>query len=177
MDDLQNAAKTILELMAASARTAPKSAGQDYIDVVIVDKDGCQTIGDEMIRMKEEDNRHNFDRDGKNVKDSAGMLLIGLREHKGLGLELGLECGSCAFKCAEMSTTEGTDFIGPNCNFRVLDMGIALGSAVKTASLHNADNRIMYRAGVAARKLCVISSSYVMGIPISLTGKSPYFDR
>lgn len=45
MDDLQNVAKTILELMAASARTAPKGAGQDYIDVVIVDKDGCQTIG------------------------------------------------------------------------------------------------------------------------------------
>ena len=42
------------------------------------------------------------------------------------------------------------DFKGPNCMLRLLDLGIALGSAVKTAQIHNVDNRIMYRAGVAA---------------------------
>lgn len=173
MDELNNAAKTILELMAASAKTAPKGAGQDYIDIVVLSRGECKKVGDEMITMEEREGRKNFARDGKNVKASSGMLLVGLRGHKGLGLE----CGACAHRCSEMSTTEGADFMGPNCCIRVLDMGIAIGSAVKTASIHNADNRIMYRAGVAARRMGLIESSYAMGIPISLTGKSIYFDR
>ncbi|RLD93065.1 MAG: hypothetical protein DRI93_05775, partial [Aquificota bacterium] len=65
----------------------------------------------------------------------------------------------------------------PVCMIRVLDLGIALGSAVKTASIHNVDNRIMYRVGVLARKLEMIDADIVMGIPLSVSGKSPYFDR
>ena len=56
-------------------------------------------------------------------------------------------------------------------------MGIALGSAVKTAGMMNVDNRIMYRVGVVARELELIDADFVMGIPLSVTGKSIYFDR
>ena len=63
------------------------------------------------------------------------------------------------------------------CAFRLLDMGIALGSAVKTASMLNVDNRIMYRIGVAAREMDLVDWEFVMGIPLSVTGKSIYFDR
>ncbi|MCL6650529.1 MAG: ferredoxin domain-containing protein [Chloroflexi bacterium] len=58
-----------------------------------------------------------------------------------------------------------------------MDLGIALGSAAKTASIFNADNRIMYRAGVAARRIGMMDADVVVGIPISATGKSIYFDR
>jgi uncharacterized ferredoxin-like protein len=57
------------------------------------------------------------------------------------------------------------------------DLGIALGSAVKTASIHNVDNRIMYRIGVVARKMGLMSSDTIIGVPLSATGKSPFFDR
>jgi uncharacterized ferredoxin-like protein len=56
-------------------------------------------------------------------------------------------------------------------------MGIAVGSAVKVASIHNIDNRIMYRVGVLARKMGLIDADIVIGIPLSVTGKSIYFDR
>jgi uncharacterized ferredoxin-like protein len=56
-------------------------------------------------------------------------------------------------------------------------MGIALGSAVKIASLLNVDNRIMYRIGAAARHSGLVDWDFVMGIPLSVTGKSIYFDR
>jgi uncharacterized ferredoxin-like protein len=53
-----------------------------------------------------------------------------------------------------------------------------LGSAAKTASLLNVDNRIMYRIGTAALKLKMLpESTVIMGIPISAKGKSIYFDR
>jgi uncharacterized ferredoxin-like protein len=41
----------------------------------------------------------------------------------------------------------------------------------------NVDNRIMYRAGVVARKMGLIDADIVMGIPLSATGKNIYFDR
>jgi len=53
-----------------------------------------------------------------------------------------------------------------------------LGSAVKTASILNIDNRIMYRVGTAALKCDLLpEATVVMGIPISAKGKNIYFDR
>ena len=49
--------------------------------------------------------------------------------------------------------------------------------ALKTADILNVDNRIMYRIGVAARKLKLIDADFVMGIPLSVSGKNIYFDR
>ena len=72
----------------------------------------------------------------------------------------------------------GKDFVGPNCIFKALDLGIALGSAAKTASIHNVDNRIMYRIGVAAKRMKILpETSVIIGIPVSAKGKSIYFDR
>ena len=65
----------------------------------------------------------------------------------------------------------------PTCAFKLLDFGIALGSAVKTASIMNADNRIMYRIGAVAYEMKLMDSSVIMGIPLSSTGKSIFFDR
>ncbi|MCQ8898199.1 MAG: ferredoxin domain-containing protein, partial [Hadesarchaea archaeon] len=52
-----------------------------------------------------------------------------------------------------------------------------LGSAAKTASLLNADNRMMFSAGVAARKAGMMEADVVIALPLSATGKSPFFDR
>ena len=66
---------------------------------------------------------------------------------------------------------------GPNCVFKISDLGIAVGSAVKTASIHNVDNRIMFTAGVAALGLGMLKGcSVAYGIPLAAAGKNPYFD-
>ena len=41
----------------------------------------------------------------------------------------------------------------------------------------NIDNRMMYTIGAAARKLRLLDSDLIIGIPLSATGKNPYFDR
>ncbi len=67
---------------------------------------------------------------------------------------------------------------GPFCEFKVMDLGIAVGSAVKLASLLNVDNRVMYSVGDAAISLGLLPGSTVaLGIPLAARGKSPYFDR
>jgi uncharacterized ferredoxin-like protein len=165
--------KIVADLMAISARTAPKSAGQDFVVTEIIEGDDVQALADRMVEFGERTGKKNFDRDGANVRDSDVVLLIGLKDAKAVGLN----CGACGFeKCLKPNTYEG-EFKGPQCAFRLLDMGIALGSAVKTASLLNVDNRIMYRIGVVAREMGLIDADYVMGIPLSATGKSIYFDR
>jgi len=165
--------KMVAELMAISARTAPKSAGRDFVVVEIIEGEQVQALAERMIEFGERTGKKNFDRDGANVRDSAAVVLIGLKDAD----VLDLNCGACGFeKCPEPNTFEG-EFRGPHCALRLLDMGIALGSAVKTAALLNVDNRIMYRAGVVAREMGLIDADFVMGIPLSATGKSIYFDR
>ena len=163
------------DLMDIAARTAPKSAGQDYVVVHIVEGDAIKELADKMIEYGKRTGKKNFDRDGKNVAASEAVVLIGIKDAKSVNLD----CGACGSETCEglMINSHEGEFRGPQCAFRLLDMGIALGSAVKTASLLNIDNRIMYRAGVAAREMGLIDADFVMGIPLSATGKSIYFDR
>ena len=168
------AVKNAVDMMALSARTAPKAAGKDFVVIKPLYGEDVQRLGDEMIKYGLENNKRNFDRDGENVKNSPAVLLIGLQDPQATGLN----CGACGFDtCAECQTHRGPEFDGPQCAYRILDMGIAIGSAVKMAGMLGVDNRIMYRAGVVAKKMGLIEATLVMGIPFSVTGKNIYFDR
>jgi len=172
--NIDEAVKNVINLMGVAARTAPKSAGQDFVVVKAIYGEEIQRISEEMFRYGEESGKRNFDRDGKNINNSTAVLLIGLKD----ALAVGLNCGACGFeKCSELVSHKGKEFNGPQCAFRVLDMGIAIGSAVKTAGMMNVDNRIMYRAGLAAKRIGLIEADFVMAIPLSITGKNIYFDR
>jgi uncharacterized ferredoxin-like protein len=59
----------------------------------------------------------------------------------------------------------------------MMDIGVALASAAKQASLLNIDNRVQQRVGAAARALGYIKCEVAMGIPISNSGKSIFYDR
>ena len=164
--------------MAVSARTAPKTAGIDDILTLVVYGKEKEDIATKMEKIGEERKIEGFKRDAKNVRDSEAVVLVGVRGKKSIGLN----CGACGYKnCKEFEKTAkklGEDFFGPTCMFKALDLGIALGSAVKTASILNVDNRIMYRIGVAAMKLKLLpEATIIMGIPISAKGKNIYFDR
>ncbi|MGQ9624684.1 MAG: ferredoxin domain-containing protein [Candidatus Bathycorpusculaceae bacterium] len=166
------------KLMLVAARTAPKTAGIDDVLTLIVYGEDKDRIATEMEKIGEERGIEGFRRDAKNVRDSEAVVLIGVRG----GYSIGLNCGACGSKsCNGFEATEkrkGEDFIGPTCVFKALDLGIALGSAVKIASMLNVDNRIMYRVGTAALRLGMLPEATVaMGVPISAKGKSIYFDR
>jgi uncharacterized ferredoxin-like protein len=172
---MEQGLEMIAELMAVSARTAPKAAGQDFVKIEIIKGATIAKIAETMLAYGTKTGKKNFDRDGANVKNSAAIVLLGIKDSK----VVGLNCGACGQPtCAKLaSATEGPEFKGPYCAYRLMDLGIALGSAVKTASLLNVDNRIMYRIGVVARQMKLIDADIVLGIPISATGKSIYFDR
>jgi len=174
LEGVQEASK----LMLVSARTAPKSGGIDDIQTLLLTGPEKDAIASDMDKIAEERGIDGFRRDGRNARDSQAVILVGVRGTR----KFGLDCGACGYlTCSEFEKAEkktGRDFAGPNCVFKILDLGIALGSAVKTAMDLNVDNRIMYRIGVAARRLGYLpESSVIMGIPLSARGKNIYFDR
>lgn len=167
----------IAEFMSISARTAPKAHGEDFITTEIVNGDTLGELAERMKQYAKQSGKSFFARDGKSVRKSDAVLLVSLNESK----VAELDCGACGhpscMQLREQEKEEGPEFAGPICAFRLIDLGIALGSAAKTASLFNVDNRIMYSIGVIARKLELIEGDIVIGIPISATGDSLYFDR
>jgi len=168
----------VAKLMLAAARTAPKTAGIDDILTMVVYGEEKDAIASKMEEIAEQRKIDGFKRDAKNVRDSEAIVLVGVRGNK----TIGINCGACGYKnCKEFEEAQkraGQDFIGPTCLFKALDLGIALGSAVKIASLLNIDNRMMYRIGTAALKLNLMPEATVaMGIPLSAKGKNIYFDR
>jgi uncharacterized ferredoxin-like protein len=174
--ELSSAVLQVAALMELAARTAPKTKGEDYIKTLIVSGDHLLELSKGMVKFGAAKGKGGFDRDGGNVAASSAVLLIGLKDAKAAGLN----CGACGFpNCEALNAAPivDTDFKGPICAYRHIDLGIALGSAAKTAQIFNVDNRIMYRVGVAARWMKLVDWDYVLGIPLAATGKSPFFDR
>ena len=171
------------KLMASSARTAPKARGIDRITTAIISGKEKDMVAEAMEKKaKQKPNLANiFLRDAENLRKSQFALLIGVKGTMPKKPESPFNCGACGHKtCQEFISTkkvQGEDFTGPICIFEAIDLGIAIGSAVKMASELNVDNRIMYTVGAAAKQLGIIEGDVVMGIPISITGKSIYFDR
>ncbi len=172
-DFRRDAVRFAAYLMAISARTAPKSKGEDDLVVLYVEGEEKDRIAEKMIELAREKGK-GWKRDGESVKMAEGILILGVKGRK----PLGLNCGACGFSCDELKRmTKDGDYSGPNCVFKILDLGIALGSAVKLASVINVDNRIIYRIGVVARMLGLVDADVALGIPLASLGKNPFFDR
>ncbi len=174
-DQMQSTLELVAQLMEISARTAPKASGKDFIVTRVLTPDEIEALADEMAKYGQQTGKPNFDRDAAGVRAAGAVLLVGLKDAK----PLSLNCGACGYaKCADMPMPhDGPEFRGPYCAWRLMDLGIAISSAVKTASIHNVDNRIMYRIGPVARNMGLIGADILLGVPLSATGKSIYFDR
>lgn len=177
------AVEMVAELMALSARTAPKGRGQDSVVIKVVAGEELQTLSRELRRLGEARGIKFYLRDAGNLEKSDACVLISCKalDHAGMN------CGGCGFAtCQDMLEAQkqfpGKElekpFRGPNCIIKMADLGIALGSAAKTASLHNVDNRVMFSVGVAALSLGWLEGcSVAYGLPLKGSGKSIYFDR
>jgi uncharacterized ferredoxin-like protein len=173
----------IAGMMAVAARTAPKTRGVDEIVTAVLTGEGKDRIADEMEQLyKDKQNPLAFfSRDAGNLRTSPVLVLIGVKGTMPKGPENPLNCGACGYEtCTEFIAVEkrlGEDFTGPLCVWHAVDLGVAMGSAVKIASELNADNRIMYSVGVAAKALRIIDADVIVGIPLSAEGKNIFFDR
>lgn len=165
------AAMTAAESICTAARTAPKAKGDDYIKTLVLTGADKDAIADEMERIGEEYGASFFLRDAGNVRAAQVLVLIGAEAaYRGLNDA----CGFCNFKnCAECCEA------GATCAYDGVDIGIALGSAAAMAADCRVDSRILFSAGRAAISKGLMGEGVrqIYGLPISISGKSPFFDR
>jgi len=161
----------IAEKIIVAARTAPKGRGLNNIELIIATGDSIKLISDKMLDICENKHIEFFKRDANNILNSSAIVIIGAKI-KTAGLPY---CGLCGFE----NCNAKNNFHDTPCVFNTIDLGIALGSAVSSASLFKVDNRIMYTIGMAVKELKLMNDDIkiIMGIPISATSKSPFFDR
>ncbi|MEO2067972.1 MAG: DUF2148 domain-containing protein [Desulfurobacteriaceae bacterium] len=165
-----NAVKTVADLMCLAAITAPKGKGVNLLYTKVFEGEEKDKVADFMEKIGKEKNIPFFIRDAKNVRDSILVVFIGT-EVKPRGVPF---CGFCGFENCEKSSRSDA-----YCAYAVGDLGIAIGSAVKVASLHNVDNRIMFSFGKAAITYGFVPKEVKLGygIPLSVSGKNIFFDR
>lgn len=154
--------------MMAAARTAPKACGVDRLEIITFYGDDLTKLASEMRRYGEQTGMKFFLRDAANVENAGAVVIIATPY-----AVFKLNCGYCGFpKCVGKP-------VNIPCVFNTGDLGIALGSAVSVAADHRIDSRIMYSVGQAALNLGLLGSDCraALGIALSCTGKSPFFDR
>ena len=170
-NELEKAAiKDVAEFMAVAARTAPKTRGIDNIEVIAIDDEATKKkLIEKMKEISKDEARPGFERDANSITDSPVILVIGVRNNPA-----GLNCGFCGYPtCEEMVKRKGT------CAYNPIDLGIATCSAAAMANDFHTDNRVMYSIGRACLDLKLFSQTVkqALGIPLSVTGKNPFFDR
>ena len=141
--------------ICAAARTAPKTRGMDGLVTCVLTGEDKSQLAAQMRKLADELDYAFFNRDADNVDASDAVVLFGMEEVR-RGLDAG--CQYCHFKsCA----------------------GIAIGSAVSAAADARVDSRVMFSVGRAAKSLGLLGekASLVLGLPLSISGKSPFFDR
>ncbi|OPZ97462.1 MAG: hypothetical protein BWY70_01496 [Bacteroidetes bacterium ADurb.Bin408] len=154
-----------------AARTAPKARGNENLVLMVVYEDDIKEISKKMEEISKREDVAFFKRDALNIKKSPVLLLLGTKINP---IEL-KRCGYCGFKnCKEKKEYKNTP-----CAFNSIDLGIATGAAVAIAADNRADNRVMFSVGYAVKELKFMGADVynIVGIPLSGTSKSPFFDR
>ncbi len=185
------ALRHIAQLCAVAAMTAPKSGGQlflkgakPFIETVILEDRNTLTRLADWLRTR-----------GTKLKEPIWFRDADAAEKLDLVLFIGLakwyppvyDCGACGYPtCAEflraapkyhIEGSEDWEFAGPICQLRCVDLGIAVGSAAKTASLNNVDARCQTRIAAAARHLGVIQADLAVALSMSVSHKNIFFDK
>lgn len=167
----QAAVLSAAQLMCAAARTAPKTKGTDHIETCVVTGAEKDALADNMEALCVTLGYGFFARDAQNVRNSQAVVLIGTRV-AAHGLNDG--CRYCGFEnCAACTKAGGV------CAYDSIDLGIAVGSAVGVAADLHMDNRVMFSVGRTALHMGLMPPTVkeMLGIPLSVSGKSPFFDR
>src|SRR5437660_7929618 len=183
--------RQVAQLMAAAAITAPKSGGQlflagkpNFMETVIADAPGTRGGLAAWMRARGKERRERiWFRDAEAAEAVAAILFVGLLPG---WYQPNYDCGACGYAtCAEFlhytkplrGQSAELEFTGPVCNLRDIDLGIAVGSAAKTAAIHSVDCRCQTRVAVAARKLGLIQADHSVALSLSITHKAIGFDR
>ena len=155
--------------MMAAARTAPKANGMDNLECFALSGEEKSALTAKMREVAAITREDFIARDADNVDGVPMIVLFGTKN-----APYGVNCGYCGKESCAAAVESGA-----MCFFAAHDLGLAVGSAVSVAADMRVDNRVMYSAGVAAKLLGLFEGEVTaaVGVPLSVSEKSPFFDR
>ncbi|MDR1006431.1 MAG: DUF2148 domain-containing protein [Bacteroidales bacterium] len=157
----------VAQRMLTAARTAPKACGIDNLRLGIATMEDIDTISKKLKEIYEEKKLEFLLRDSENILAAQCLVMIGCKN-----VPTGLDCAYCGFD------TCGAKPASVPCFFATHDLGLAIGSAVSVASDAKVDTRVMFSVGLAITALNIMEDcDYCLAIPVSISGKNPFFDR
>lgn len=187
----RDSVRHVAKLCAVAAMTAPKSGGQLFIKggspfietVIVEEKATLRRLADWLRTRGQKHKEPIWFRDADTAEKLDLVLLIGLSGW----YPPQYDCGACGYgTCAEFlqarpryasDSSAEWEFNGPVCQLRAIDLGIAVGSAAKTASLNNVDTRCQTRIAAAARHLGIIKADLAVALSMSVSHKNIFFDK
>lgn len=166
-----NHALRVAEGMISAAKTAPKAKGLDRIKSAILTGADLYHLADQMDLIAKEYDMPFFSRDANCIRQSTAVVLLGVRNSPTGLNEVCTWCGEDNCQCAFENQT--------NCVFCSIDLGIAAGCAVAYATDMRVDTRILFSGGRAAQDMNIFPKRMdaILAIPLSISAKSPFFDR
>ncbi len=185
------ALRQVARLCAVAAMTAPKSGGQlfnkgakPFIETIIVeDRETLKRLAEWLRSRGTKLKQPIWFRDAEAAEKTDLVLFIGLSKW----YPPTYDCGACGYAtCAEFlralpryraEGSEDWEFPGPICQMRCIDLGVAVGSAAKIASLNNVDARCQTRIATAARHLGLIRADLAVALSMSVSHKNIFFDK
>ena len=163
--------KAVVEIsryLMLAAETAPKGRGINCLKMITLDGEQKDALAKQMKIIGEREGIAFFLRDADNLAEAQAVILLGCEN----GVR-GLNCGLCGCpSCQEKAKPYP-------CVFNIIDLGIALGSAVSSAANFKIDTRIMYSAGKTAMEMQLLdeNTACILAIPLSVSAKNIFFDR
>ncbi len=165
----------LTKLMAVAARNSPKALDESFLEILVLDEAEKEMLVEEMYQLSDERDDEIYTLKGDEIEKSDRVLLIGLDKHPGLGID----CKACGYEnCEEMENSKQKMdiFEGPNCVYRVIDMGNAAGYALQNASKNDIDAKISIKGGLAAKNLGLSTTRICLAIIVMSNSKKGLFD-
>jgi len=162
----------VLDLMTISADTSPKSSG-NYLETITLDEAEKEMLAEELYQLSDEFQEEAYSEEGDRVNSADELMILGLKDHPSLGVD----CSACGFvDCDEFSKADQTEniFQGPNCSFRLVDLGMSIGYALNTADTHNLDYKVSIKGGQAAKNMGLSDSRFCLALLMNAVSDRSY---
>lgn len=168
-------ADIIVRLIATAAKNSPKALDESFLEISVLDEAEKEMLVEEMYQLADGRGDEIYTAKGEDLENSDSVILIGLNEHPGIGID----CRACGYEsCESMENSENEKdiFEGPNCIFRLIDIGISLGYALQNASKNDVDAKIMIKGGMAAKNLGLSTSKICLAVAMMSPDGRGLFD-
>jgi uncharacterized ferredoxin-like protein len=181
MEELvQSGLDRAIELIVLAAHNSYRFDARNTLKIISVGKEEMEEIAQfaysmaDMSPLTARDGRHVVEL----IKEPCALLIFGDSRKS----PFNYNCGACGYRtCKELNRAEPTESLlaeGPSCQFKNLNLNIAVSAAAAMAWHLGLHNRVFSTLAFGARALEIIEGvDIVTTLSVSAAKKDPYFDR